>query len=182
MRWTSSQGQTKLRPWQEENIWRNSSSICCNHSALLYLNMKLKWCMTLPSPSFPACSAAPPCRILVRTFSPSGGACPAAALPIPPALLPMPTGAALEPSDKTKMIYHDMQHFTGLSSGWCQLGVDVAWTKTHRFRLTVVLLFWKLEGLLGFLLKVLFQWLKLKVLWPFLPVDIQMLTRRGSTF
>lgn len=49
------------------------------------------------SPSFPACSAAPPCRILVRTLSPSAGTCPAAALPMPPGLLPMPTGAALEP-------------------------------------------------------------------------------------
>lgn len=53
--------------------------------------------MSLPSPSFPACSAAPPGRILLRTFSPSAGACGAAALPIPPALLPIPTGAALEP-------------------------------------------------------------------------------------
>lgn len=73
--------------------------------------------MNLPSPSFPACSAAPPCRILVRTFSPSGGACPAAALPIPPALLPMPTGAALEPSRKTKisMIHKTSQAILFLS-------------------------------------------------------------------
>lgn len=67
----------------------------------LRLDMKIKWFRNLPSPSFPACSAAPPCRILVRTFSPSGGAGPAAALPMPPALLPMPTGTALEPSGKT---------------------------------------------------------------------------------
>lgn len=55
--------------------------------------------MRVPSPSFPACSAAPPCSILVRTFSPSAGAWPAAALPIPPGLLPIPTGAALEPAN-----------------------------------------------------------------------------------
>lgn len=73
--------------------------------------MKIKCFMNLPSPSFPACSAAPPCRILVRTFSPSGGACPAAALLIPPALLPMLTGAAFEPSGKTKisMIHNILQ-------------------------------------------------------------------------
>lgn len=54
--------------------------------------------MTVPSPSFPACSAAPPCRILVRTFSPSAGGCPAAALPIATGLLPIPTGA-LDPAN-----------------------------------------------------------------------------------
>lgn len=63
--------------------------------------------MALPSPSFPACSAAPPCRILVRTFSPSAGACPGAALPIPAGLLPIPTGAALEPAKKQEQ---SLQH------------------------------------------------------------------------
>ena len=49
-----------------------------------------------PSPSFPACSAAAPGSILVRTFSPSAAAWGGAAPPMPPALLPIPTGA-LEP-------------------------------------------------------------------------------------
>ena len=45
----------------------------------------------LPSPSFPACSAAAPGRILER-MSPSAPGRPAAALPMPPGL-----GPALEP-------------------------------------------------------------------------------------
>lgn len=58
--------------------------------------------LNVPSPSFPACSAAPPCKIFVRTFSPSAGGCCAAALPMPAALLPIPTAGALEPLVKTK--------------------------------------------------------------------------------
>lgn len=51
----------------------------------------------LPSPSLPACSAAPPGRILDNTLSPSMPGWPAAALPIPPGL-----GAALEPGHKNR--------------------------------------------------------------------------------
>lgn len=52
--------------------------------------------LLLPSPSFPACSAAPPGRILENTLSPSMPGWPAAALPIPPGL-----GTALDPGEKT---------------------------------------------------------------------------------
>lgn len=51
--------------------------------------------LALPSPSLPACSAAPPGRILENMPSPSMPGGPAAALPIPPGL-----GAALEPGQK----------------------------------------------------------------------------------
>lgn len=51
----------------------------------------------VPSPSFPACSAAPPGRILENMLSPSMPGWPAAALPIPPGL-----GAALEPAQKNR--------------------------------------------------------------------------------
>lgn len=49
-------------------------------------------CVSAPSPSLPACSAAPPGRIFENMPSPSMPGWPAAALPIPPGL-----GAALEP-------------------------------------------------------------------------------------
>ena len=88
--------------------------------------------MTIPSPSFPACSAAPPCRILVRTLSPSAGGCPAAALPIPPGLLPIPTGAALEPSNDK-----EHQHPTYFTRGHC-VGYGNGGTETHRCLLEVV--------------------------------------------
>lgn len=51
----------------------------------------------VPSPSLPACSAAPPGRILDNMLSPSIPGCPAAALPIPPGL-----GAALEPGPEPR--------------------------------------------------------------------------------
>lgn len=53
--------------------------------------------VVVPSPSFPACSAAPPGRILENMLSPSMPGWPAAALPIPPGL-----GAALEPGQGKK--------------------------------------------------------------------------------
>lgn len=53
--------------------------------------------LVVPSPSLPACSAAPPGRILDNMLSPSMPGWPAAALPIPPGL-----GAALEPAQGVK--------------------------------------------------------------------------------
>lgn len=69
----------------------------------MFLNLNLlRFYEYLPSPSLPACSAAPPCKIFVSTFSPSAGGCCAAALPMPPALLPIPTAGAFEPLGTTK--------------------------------------------------------------------------------
>lgn len=58
---------------------------------------EVKFKRALPSPSLPACSAAPPGRILDNMLSPSMPGWPAAALPIPPGL-----GAALEPGQKNR--------------------------------------------------------------------------------
>lgn len=52
----------------------------------------------VPSPSLPACSAAPPGRILDNTLSPSMPGGPPAALPIPPSL-----GGALDPGQKNRI-------------------------------------------------------------------------------
>lgn len=64
------------------------TSLSLNHFSLV---------VVVPSPSFPACSAAPPGRILDNMLSPSMPGWPAAALPIPPGL-----GAALEPGQRKK--------------------------------------------------------------------------------
>lgn len=74
---------------------------CILHNICLYRLPTFRLLMihsSIPSPIFPACSAAPPCRIFVRTVSPSAGCC--AALPIPPG-----RGAAFEPEkNKEQMI------------------------------------------------------------------------------
>lgn len=59
---------------------------------LIWSELLSRETLVVPSPSLPACSAAPPGRILDIMLSPSMPGWPAAALPIPPGL-----GAALEP-------------------------------------------------------------------------------------
>lgn len=112
----------------------------CSYTGLIMFLLS-----TVPSPSFPACSAAPPCRILVRTFSPSAGAWPAAALPIATGLLPIPTGAALDPaSNNNNKSNHQV---------CCCLHVVYGnrGRETYRCLLKVVWLFWWAEELLALL-------------------------------
>lgn len=70
--------------------WRHLKNTCLKSTAWHDL-------FAVPSPSLPACSAAPPGRILDSMPSPSMPGCPAAALPIPPG-----RGAALEPGPKNR--------------------------------------------------------------------------------
>lgn len=99
----------------------------------------------VPSPSFPACSAAPPGRILDNTLSPSMPGWPAAALPIPPGL-----GAALEPGQRRKEKYwtenwgeadkeedqwgveKERSRRRKEDSGWKRFALDLWWHGRHR--------------------------------------------------
>lgn len=103
------------------------STLTYSEEKLYFSFLNIYLFMTVPSPSFPACSAAPPCRILVRTLSPSAGGCPAAALPIPPGLLPIPTGAALEPSND-KEHQHPIYFHLPLVIVWVMVMVELRLT------------------------------------------------------